>query len=59
MKKILTKLSFLVLLTGVYVYGAIGTVGGGVSCSGGGSTCNCCDACTCTSNAAGCVCVRN
>jgi hypothetical protein len=61
MKKILVKLSFLVLLTGVYVFaGIIEPVGagGGPSCSGGGSTCGpCCDTCTCVSNSRGCACV--
>jgi hypothetical protein len=61
MRKILTKLSFLVVLTGIYAFASIEPVdgGGGVSCSGGGSTCNCCATCTCTSNSAGCVCVKN
>jgi hypothetical protein len=59
MKTILAKLSFLVVLTGVYVFAAIEPVGGGgVSCSGGGSTCNCCSTCTCVSNSTGCACAR-
>jgi hypothetical protein len=60
MRKILTKLSFLVVLTGIYAFASIAPVVApvGPSCSGGGSTCNCCATCTCISNSAGCVCVQ-
>jgi len=58
MRKILTKLSFLVVLTGVYAFAIIEPVGGGgSSCSGGGSTCNCAKGCTCISDDHGCSCV--
>lgn len=59
MRKIMTKLSFLVILTGVYVFAAIEPVVAppGPTCSGGGSTCTCARGCSCVSDDHGCSCI--
>ena len=58
MKSLIAKLSFLVLLTGIYAFGDVAPVeAAGPTCSGGGSTCTCCATCTCVSNSSGCACV--